>query len=91
MLIHVLRAPSSVKWDVEGILASLDKYELRFVRRHLCGWCECRMDYAGCGTFFSTELGVCSQHTRVKRLESLLATYKPRPNRRKKRAPEGAP
>lgn len=82
-LIHILRAPSSVNWDVEGILASLDKYELRFVRRYLCGACECRLDYAGCGTQFATEFGVCSQNVRVRRLEGLLATYKPRPGRRK--------
>jgi hypothetical protein len=84
-LVHILRAPSTAKWDVEGILATLDKYELRYVRRHLCGGCDMRLDYAGCGTFFAAEFGVCSQNVRVRRLENLLATYKPRPNRRKKR------
>ncbi len=84
-LVHILRAPSSIKWDVEAILASLDKYERRFVRRHICGGCEVSLDHAGCGTFFGLEFGVCSQNVRVRRLESLLATYKPRTNRRKKR------
>lgn len=82
-LVHILRAPRCTSWDVEGILASLDKYERRFVRRHLCGACDMRLDYAGCGTFFAAEFGVCPQNARVRRLESLLATYKPRPKRRK--------
>ena len=80
-LIHILRAPSTTNWDVEGILASLDKYELRFVRRRMCGMCEVRMDYAGCGSHYHDM--TCSQQARVRRLEGLLATYKPRPRRRK--------
>ncbi len=83
-LVHILRAPSCVKWDVEGILASLDKYERRFVKSRVCAACEVSLDHAGCGTFFA-EMGVCPQWVRVRRLERLLATYKPRPNRRKKR------
>jgi hypothetical protein len=83
MLIHILRAPYTVNWDVEGILASLDKYELRFVRGRICGGCEVRLDYAGCGTYGG--MPPCSQHVRARRLENLLATYKPRLTRRKKR------
>jgi hypothetical protein len=81
VLIHILRAPRCTSWDVEGILASLDKYELRFVRGRICAGCEVRLDYAGCGTYGG--MPACPQHVRVRRLENLLATYKPRPGRRK--------
>ncbi len=84
-LVHILRAPPSAQWDVQAILDSLDKYQRRFVSRRICGWCEVGLDHAGCGTFFAAEDGVCSQNSRVRRLEKLLATYKPRMSRRKVR------
>lgn len=84
-LIHILRGPSTVNWDVEGILASLDKHELRFVGTRCCGFCEQPLDRAGCSAIqWGDDLDMtCPQWVRVRRLENLLATYKPRMNRRK--------
>lgn len=52
----------------------MTKNAKRFLRRHVCGWCDQNLDKDDCLALFEK----CSAATRAKRRAKCLQDYKPR-------------
>ncbi len=79
-MIHILRPPKTTIDKEKEQLASLDKYQRRYLKKWCCGLCEISFNNAGCGSPYEA----CPEEIRIQRREKCLKGYKPRVKRRKK-------
>lgn len=52
----------------------MTKNEKRFLSRHVCAWCQHRLDVDGCSALYEK----CTPEQQAKRREKCLEAYKPR-------------
>lgn len=55
-------------------LKTLTKNEKAFLARHICAWCDQKLNRTNCSAIYDT----CTDEDKIKRADACLATYKPR-------------
>lgn len=63
----------------EKHLKSLDRFQVRYLSRFACMWCDYPLNLPGCGAIYKA----CNNQARINRREKALKEYKPRPSRRR--------
>ena len=84
-LIHISKAPDCETGKEEKQLASLDRYQKRYLKRFVCALCDHPLEMSGCGGFLENDwsTGACSEKKRIDRRNDCLSKYRPRIKRRK--------
>lgn len=80
MKIHILRGSSI---SIADYLATLDKYQRRYLSGRCCALCDAPLDHPTCGTVYPGTDFECTKDQMIARLESCLSEYKPRYGARK--------
>ena len=83
-LIHISRVIPQENEAVKAYLAGLDKYQLRYLKRWGCGFCDASLAGSFCGAIqWDGLVTACSEDKRIQQREECLQNYRPRPARRK--------